>query len=158
MIVVPSLLTSSSAISGRCYFDGRREDCTIIGWFRLLEDSNVRPLKQHAIAKPLKIYWPSKGNKYTWNSFQQFLGRLFYNRAKVYMHQNFLKVVLHVIIIDQWNQTARLYEIQVMVIYSRAILAAVTSEGSVKRTIFPAFSQRPMTHQCCQYFDLNDDN
>ena len=30
------------------------------------------------------------------------------------------KIVVHVIIIDQWNQTARLYEIQVTVIYSCA--------------------------------------
>ena len=39
------------------------------------------------------------------------------------------------IITDQLNQTAQLYEIQVTVIYSRAILVAVTSECSVKRFI-----------------------
>ena len=39
------------------------------------------------------------------------------------------------VIIDQWNQTARLHEIQVTVIYSRAILVAVTSECRVKRVI-----------------------
>ena len=33
-------------------------------------------------------------------------------------------------IIDQYNQTARLYEIQVKVIYSRAILVTVMSESS----------------------------
>ena len=38
------------------------------------------------------------------------------------------------IIIDQWNQTARLYETQVTVIYSRATVA-VTSEYFVKRVI-----------------------
>ena len=27
-----------------------------------------------------------------------------YNRDKVHIHQNFLKFVVHVIIIDQWNQ------------------------------------------------------
>ena len=37
------------------------------------------------------------------------------------------------IIIDQWNKTTLLYEIQVTVIYSRAILFAVTSEYGVKR-------------------------
>ena len=52
---------------------------------------------------------------------------LVYNGAKVYFIQNFLNVIVHVIIIHQWNQTARLYEIQVTVICSRAILVAVTS-------------------------------
>ena len=36
----------------------------------------------------------------------------------VYKRQNFLKIVVHVIIIDQWNQIARLYEIQITVIYN----------------------------------------
>ena len=49
----------------------------------------------------------------------------------VYKHQDFLKVVVHMIIIDQWNQVARLYEIQVTVIYSRAILVTVTSQTNV---------------------------
>ena len=39
------------------------------------------------------------------------------------------------IIIDQWKQTARFYEIQVTVIYGRAILVAVTSESSANRVI-----------------------
>ena len=39
------------------------------------------------------------------------------------------------IIIDQWYQPARLYEIRVTVIYSRAILVAVTSESRVNRVI-----------------------
>ena len=47
------------------------------------------------------------------------------NRYILYIHQNFLEVVVPVIIIDQWNQTARLYEIQVTVIYSHAILCDV---------------------------------
>ena len=38
----------------------------------------------------------------------------------------FGSIVVHVIIIVQWNQTARLYEIQVTDIYSRAVLVAVT--------------------------------
>ena len=39
------------------------------------------------------------------------------------------------IIIDQLNHFAHLYEIQVTVIYSRAILVTVTSEFRVKRVI-----------------------
>ena len=41
--------------------------------------------------------------------------------------------VVNVIIVDQWNQTTCLYEIQVTVIYSRASLVAMTSDSSVKR-------------------------
>ena len=48
------------------------------------------------------------------------VGAIVYNRAKVYMHQHFLKVVVHVIIIGQWNQTARYkYEMQVNVYFLR---------------------------------------
>ena len=54
---------------------------------------------------------------------------------QLYIHQNFFTVFVNVIIIDQWNQTASLYEIQVTVIYSRAILVTVTSECRVKRVI-----------------------
>ena len=50
------------------------------------------------------------------------------------MHQPFLTVVVHVIIIDQCNQTAHLYEIQITVIYSRATVA-VTSGFHVMRVI-----------------------
>ena len=42
--------------------------------------------------------------------------------------KKFLKVIVHVIIIDQLNQTACLYEIQVTVIYSQAILGAMASK------------------------------
>ena len=35
------------------------------------------------------------------------LGSIVYNRAMVYKRQTFLKVVVHMIIIDQRNQTAR---------------------------------------------------
>ena len=48
----------------------------------------------------------------------------------------FPQIVVHVIIIDQWNQTARLYEIRETVIDSRAILVTVTSERSVKRVVY----------------------
>ena len=133
------------------------------------------------------------------------MGSSVYNRAKVYIHQNFLKVVGHVIIIDQWNPTKRLYGIQVTVIYSRAVVVTVTSECRVMRvicktwigtlansadkdqtaqnaasdqdlncllklqeilrvkwnslkspfkTIFPSYTQRQSTHQCCQCFDF----
>ena len=53
------------------------------------------------------------------------------NGAKVYVHQNFLNVVVHVIIIGQYNQTARFYEIQVTVFNSGAILIALTLECDV---------------------------
>ena len=56
-----------------------------------------------------------------------FIGSLVYSRTKVSIHQNFLNVVVHVIIIDQW--------IQVTVINCRAILFTVTSECWVKRVI-----------------------
>ena len=54
-------------------------------------------------------------------------GSIVYSRAIVYKRQNFLKVVVHVIIIDQ--------SIQATVIGSRIILVAVTSECCVKRVI-----------------------
>ena len=63
-----------------------------------------------------------------------------YNRANVYIHQIFRKFVVHVIIIDQWFQTARFYEIQVTIIYSRARLVNVTSESSVKRVIYETWT------------------
>ena len=44
-------------------------------------------------------------------SYRSIFGSIVYSRAKVYIHQNFLKVIVHVIIIDQWNQAARMYEI-----------------------------------------------
>ena len=53
-------------------------------------------------------------------------GPIVYNRAIVHKRQNFLKVVVHVIIIDQCNQATS--EVQVTVSYSRAILVGVTSE------------------------------
>ena len=48
-------------------------------------------------------------------SERTFLDRFAYNRTKVYIHQDFLKIVVHMIIIDQCNQTARLFEIEVTV-------------------------------------------
>ena len=44
------------------------------------------------------------------------IGAIVYNRVEVYIHQNFLKVVVHVVIIDTRNQTTRLYETQGTVI------------------------------------------
>ena len=64
-----------------------------------------------------------------------FLGRLFTNKPKYTFTKIFLKVVVHVIIIVQWNQTSRLYEIQVTIIYSHTSLVAVTAECSLKRFI-----------------------
>ena len=49
-----------------------------------------------------------------------------YNRANVYIYQNFLKIDVHVIIIEQWNQTVRLYEIKGKIFYSRSNLVTVT--------------------------------
>ena len=43
-------------------------------------------------------------------------GLIVYNRATISIHQNFLKVVVYVIITEQRNQTARLYETQLAVI------------------------------------------
>ena len=53
-------------------------------------------------------------------------GSISCNRAEVYIHQNFLKVVVHVIVIDQWNKNARLYKIQVTITYSHAIRIVLT--------------------------------
>ena len=47
----------------------------------------------------------------------------------------FIKVLVHVIITDQWNSSTRLYKIQVTVIYSPAIVVAVKSECSFKKKI-----------------------
>ena len=56
----------------------------------------------------------------------EFFGSIVYNRAIVYERQNFLKVVVHVIINDQ----SRVRRNPGKFIYSRAILVAVTSECS----------------------------
>ena len=68
-------------------------------------------------------------------SFSVVLGSIVCNSAIIYKRQNFFQVVLHVIIIEQCNQTVRLYEIQVTVTYSRNGLVAVTSECSVKNVM-----------------------
>ena len=44
------------------------------------------------------------------------------------------------IIIDQWNHTMHLYEIQETLIYSHAIHVAVTLECSVKGVIFKTWT------------------
>ena len=63
-------------------------------------------------------------------SVSHFVGQLF----TVELKYTYTKIV-HVIITDHWNQTARLYESQVTVIYSRAVLVIVTLECHVKRVI-----------------------
>ena len=68
-------------------------------------------------------------------SFNSVIGSIVYNRAIVYKRQNFIKVVVYVIIIDQWSSATRLYNIQLTVIYSHAILVTMTSECNVKRVI-----------------------
>ena len=52
----------------------------------------------------------------------------FYNQAIIYKCQNFLKVVVHVIIIDQLYQALDEIQVHVTVIYSHAILVAVMFE------------------------------
>ena len=140
----------------------------------------------------------------TWDNI---FGWIVYNRAIVFRHQNFLQLVVHVIIIDHWNQTEHLYKIQVTVIYSRAVLVSGMSEFRVRNVLFikpglghwqtvqtqirchilwhlirvctvcenytklrakwnsfksgpfpdqdhfPIYTQRQLTHQCCQYFE-----
>ena len=79
---------------------------------------------------------------YVWEAFviqiEPFcaFGSIVQYQAMVYKRQNFHKVVVQLIIIDQWNQTARMYEIQVKVIYSRVILVSVTSECCSGSTLF----------------------
>ena len=75
------------------------------------------------------------------NRFEEF-ARIFSRRHKqmTFSDAGFLgilrvKVIVHVIIIDQWNQIACLYEIQVTVIYSSTIFATVRSECHVNRVI-----------------------
>ena len=60
------------------------------------------------------------------------MGSTVYNQAIVYKRQNFHKVVVHAIVIDQRKQTDRFYKIQVTVIYSRAFFVAVTSVLLIK--------------------------
>ena len=55
-------------------------------------------------------------------SYEDVWGSTVNYQAKVLIHLHFLKVVDHEIVIDQRNQTAHLYEIQITVIYSRANL------------------------------------
>ena len=71
-------------------------------------------------------------------------GSTVYNQSKVYIHQNFLKVVVHVIIIDQWNQTALFYEIQVMIIQSNLIILKSKGLSEILR------DNRTSTYQICK--------
>ena len=54
-----------------------------------------------------------KRNTVFFNTEFTIIRSIVYNRAIRYKRKNFFKVVVHVIIIDQCNQTARFDEIQV---------------------------------------------
>ena len=63
--------------------------------------------KTHAranIADPKRAVWSGST---VFRVHQAIIGSILYNRAIIYKRQNFLKIVIHVIIIDQCNQTAR---------------------------------------------------
>ena len=60
---------------------------------------------------------------------------------RIHKHKNFLTVVAHVIIIDLWNQSARLYEIQVIIIYIAALFLSLTPERRVKRVICKTWTE-----------------
>ena len=62
----------------------------------------------------------------TWYKMAEFLVDCLQSSLSVHT-SNFLKVVVHVIIIDQCKQTVHLYEIKVTVMYSRVTLVVVTS-------------------------------
>ena len=70
---------------------------------------------------------------YFLGSFLHNFGSIACNRPTVCKRENFLKVVVCVIITDQCNQTGNV--IQVTVIYNRAVLVTVTSECRAKRVI-----------------------
>ena len=66
-------------------------------------------------------------------------GPIVYNRSKVDRAPKFPSPRdFHVISIDQWNQTVRLYEIQLTVIDSHAILVVETLKCRVKWAIYTA--------------------
>ena len=66
-----------------------------------------------------------------WGVRTSIFGSIVYSQAKVHIHQNFLIVVVHVIIIDQWNQTTRLYEIQVKVIFFAVLFLSLWCQSAV---------------------------
>ena len=78
----------------------------------------INELKMHFLCLLLVFSVTVLGNKWQSDSklsicWFYFIGPIVYNPTIVYLHNNFLKVVVHVIIIDQLNQAARLYKIQV---------------------------------------------
>ena len=89
-----------------------------------------------------------KNSKWDWSgetmNITVTFGSTVYNQSKVYIHQNFLKAVVHVIIIDQWNQTALFYEIQVMIIQSNLIILKSKGLSEILRDI------RTSTYQICK--------
>ena len=105
----------------------------------LIRSSSMLFINPFMSSVPWKGHWQTVKTEHgVWSGpalFAFTTGISINNRSRVYLHQNFLKAVVHVIIIDQWNQTARLYVMQVTVIYSRASLVAVTLKCSVKRVI-----------------------
>ena len=62
-----------------------------------------------------------------------FIGSVVYNRAKVYIHQHFLKAAVHVIIIDQWNQASVCFKY-------RKLRVEWNGLKSPFRAIFPAYT------------------
>ena len=75
-------------------------------------------------------------DKRIWSKSNLFIfGSIVYNQANLYIYQNFLKVVVHRIITDQWSQTTCKYKFQATVIYSHPILVTVMSKCHVKRVI-----------------------
>ena len=92
--------------------------------------SRLEPTRQRCVAIVMRqASLPTE----LWRRLISVFGSIFYSRSQVYIHQNL--VVVHVIFIDQWNQTTPLYEIQVTVIYCCAILVTVTSECHAKRVL-----------------------
>ena len=110
-------------------FDGRT--CNFV-------DFDMRWLNYytHCHQLPFVSVWWFRGAEFMY-AFP-FLDRLVLQSK--YIHLNFLQVVVHMIIIDQWNQTARLYEIEVTIIFNRAILVALTSECHVKTVIWQTWT------------------
>ena len=75
-------------------------------------------------------------DKCIWSKSDLFIfGSVVYNQANVYIYQDFLKVVVHAIITNQWSQTTCKYKFQATVIYSHPILVTAMSVWCVKRVI-----------------------
>ena len=75
-------------------------------------------------------------------------GQFVYNRAKVYIHHNSLKVVVHGFIIDQWNQVARLYEIVVVRIFNATRHPRHIEAAAIAMMYMYLYSLAFMDHPC----------